>query len=567
MIQNPVGSRRLAVGATGLCLVAALTLPTADGAQGLVRSVPTNAPPRLVVLLIVDQCRPDYFERFGGHFTGFFARLRNEGRWFVDGEQHHALTVTAPGHAVLGSGRFPARNGIVGNEFFDPVTGRLVGAANDSTAAPLDGMGGGYSAHRLRGDGIGDWWRVAYPAAKVVGISIKPRSAILPLGRGPHSAWWFDEVRGAFVSSSLCAGAPPDWAVASARQDACARFPTRWERTLDDEQYLALGCTADDQDGEAATGRPPTRTFPHGLTDRDATRRAEALLISPYGDELVLDFARAAVEGEALGADAVPDLLVLGLTSTDLIGHRHGPDSWEIAEQLLALDRALAEFVGFLDAQIGAGELLIAVSSDHGIPALPEVACARGGEGERVDWAMLAPTVDAALIAIDPRLSGAAFPIPEFGIRLDRRRLEAAAQEPSAVARALAAALRGAPPFRDARSHAELQEPLAPDDRVGELMRAASDGERAGDLLFALAPGTIYTPAPYRVAVLQGTLATSHGTPWPDDTRVPLAFLGAGVVPGRVAGRAWTVDVAPTLATAVGIPLPTDLDGHALPLH
>ncbi len=534
-------------------------LPAADGTAN-------DPAPRLVVLLVVDQCRTDYFDRFGARFTGFFARLRDEGRWFTDGEQHHALTVTAAGHAALGTGRFPSRNGIVGNDFFDPATNRITGAANDPAAAPLGGRGGGFSSHRLQCDGLGDWWKRAHPDAKVAGVSIKPRSAIFPLGKGPHAAWWFDDRKLGFATSARCVAELPAWATAAFARDPFAGFPSSWERTLSDAECGELGCTQDDQDGEAPTGNPPSRSFPHGLAGKTPDQRANALLVSPWADALVLDFARDVVVGEEFGADAVPDLLAVGLSATDLIGHRHGPDSVEIAEQLLWLDGALEEFVSFLDARCG-GELLIALSSDHGIPPLPEVAKARGKAGDRVDWATLQPIVDAALIAIDPRLAGAAQPIPEFGIRLDRMKLVPAGLVVDDVARALAAKLRTSPPFTDARSHAELQAPLAEDDRAGELLRASSDGARAGDLLFTLAPGTIYIPAPARVAQLKNVLATSHGTPWSDDTRVPIVFVGTGVAPGRIAGRAWTVDVAPTLATAVGAQLPADLDGKALPLH
>ncbi|MBL8841181.1 MAG: alkaline phosphatase family protein [Planctomycetes bacterium] len=525
-------------------------------------------PPRLVVLFVVDQCRPDYFERFAPRFTGFFARLREQGRWFTEGEQHHAFTVTAAGHAALGTGRFPAQNGIVGNDFFDAASGRNVNATSDPAAKAVGGLGGGHSGHRLRCDALGDWWKAAHPDAKVVGVALKPRSAILPLGRGSHSAWWFDEGKGTFVSSTRCVGETlPEWAARFADGRPCDRFPSAWEATLEEADYEALGCTVDDEPTEAPSGTRPTRTFPHALDERDLARRASALAVSPFGDELVLDFARAAVEGESFGDDAVPDLLTVGLSSTDLIGHRHGPDSREIAEQLLALDRALARFVAFLETRVGAGEVLFALSSDHGIPSLPAVARARRREGDWIDWTTLEPSVRAALAAIDPALEKAAISLPNTSLRLDRALLAAAGREVEPVARALAAALRQTPPFRDARSHAELQEPLAPDDRIGPRLRATSEGDRAGDLLFVLPPGTIYLAGGARVASVTKGLATSHGTAWDDDTRVPLVFLGAGVAPAQINGRAFTVDVAPTLARAIGLPLPADLDGVALPLH
>jgi len=527
----------------------------------------TPQPPRLVILVVVDQCRRDYLDRFAPRFEGFFARLHDEGRTFVEGEQHHAITVTAAGHATLGTGRFPSRHGIVGNDFFDAATNRMVGAANDAAALPVGALGGGYSAARLECDALGDWWKRRWPLSRAIGISIKPRSAILPLGRGADEAWWVDERSGALVTSDAFVKELPAWAAAFDAQPPIDGYPQAWEATLPDAAaYAELGCTGDDAPGEARSGTNRSRSFPHSLAAVRTADRVNALLFSPWGDELLLDFARAAIEGEALGADDVPDLLVLALSGTDYIGHRHGPDSWEICEQLLHLDRALADFLSFAEAKIGADRLLLAFSSDHGVAPLPEVAAARGQPGGRVDWPALQPKVEEALRSIAPELEKAALPISEFGIRLDRAALARSGRSVLEVAPALAAKLRASPPFVDARSHVELAGVLDPGDRYGELLRRSSDGERAGDLLFVLAPGTIYVPPPLRVEQAAALLATSHGSLHDYDTAVPIVFLGVGVQAGRIAGRAWTVDVAPTLALAAGVPFPADLDGKPLPL-
>jgi hypothetical protein len=521
-------------------------------------------PPKLVVLIVVDQFRPDYLERFAPRFEGFFAQLRDEGRWFTEGEQHHAVTVTAAGHASLGTGRFPSHHGIVDNEFYDAAARRMVGAANDGTAGPVGGIGGGYSAARLRCDGLADWWRKRWPAGRTIGIAGKPRSAILALGH-PEQAWWIDEQGKGIVTSAAFVRELPAWVVAFGEKSPIADYPQSWEATLpDDAAYAALGCTGDDQAGEAPIG--PSRAFPHPLGGQKPANRILSLLHSPWGDELLLEFARAAIEAEQLGGDDSPDLLLLGLSSTDYVGHRYGPDSWEICEQVLHLDRALADFLSFAESKAGEGRVLVALSADHGVCPLPEVAAARGKAGDRVDWTMLQPAIDAALLGISPALAGAAIPSGEFGFRLDRAKLAAAGLELEKVAPALAAVLRGRSPFVDVRSQVELAQPLAPDDRLGELMRNSAGGERSGDLLFALPAGSIYLPPPLKVATGAAILATSHGSANDYDRAVPIVFLGAGVQPGRVGGRAWSVDVAPTLALAVGAPLPPDLDGRPLPL-
>jgi len=525
-----------------------------------------SAPPRLVVLIVVDQCRPDYFERFAPRFDGFFARLRDEGRWFTDGEQHHAITVTAAGHAAIGTGRFPCHNGIVGNDFFDPEENRLVGAANDKGAEKVGGEGGGFSPHRLLCDGLGDWWKRRWPQGKAIGISSKPRSAILLMGRGGDAAYWIDESSGRLVTSAYYRKEPAPWAVAFNAADPLAKLPQQWEATLGDAKaYAALGCTGDDQPGEMAIDASHSRVFPHSLAAKNAALRTQLVLYSPFSDDLLLEFARAAVDGEELGQDDTPDLLVLGLSATDFVGHRYGPDSWEIAEQMVRLDHTLGEFIAVLEEKTE-GRLLVALSSDHGVAPLPEVAAARGHAGQRVDWGSLKPIVAQALTAISPALEKAGGAMPEYAIHLDRKRIAESGQSLEEVADALALKLRGAPYFVDARSHFELQKPLQEGDRVGELMRASSDGVRAGDVLFVLPPGSIYYAATATDAQMDAMAATSHGTPYDYDTHVPIVFFGQGVTAGRVAGRAWTVDVAPTLATALGIPLPAGLDGRPLDL-
>jgi predicted AlkP superfamily pyrophosphatase or phosphodiesterase len=539
-----------------------------DAKPALPAKPATAAPalPRLVLLVVVDQCRPDYFDRFAPRFEGFFHRLRDEGRWYPEGEQHHAITVTAAGHAAIGTGRFPCHNGIVENEFFDPADGKIVGAANDKSAAPVGGEGGGYSPRRLLCDGLGDWWKRRWPESHVVGISTKPRSAIFPLGRGGDAAFWVDETTGHLVTSAWYRKEPTPWVAAFNAGDTIAKLPQEWDATLGDAAaYAALGCTADDQPGEVPIDPSRPRLFPHSLASARAATRTQLLLYSPFGDDLLLEFARAAIEGEHLGEDEVPDLLVLGLSATDYVGHRYGPDSWEIAEQVIRLDHTLGEFVDRLEERTE-GRLLVALTSDHGVAPLPEVAKARGGTGARVDWGSLKPVVAAALAAIAPPLEKAALQLPEYGIRLDPKLVAESGKSLEEVADALAAKLRGAPPFADARSHFELQRPLKEGDRIGELMRASSDGERAGDLLFILPRGSIYYAATATDAQMDRMAATSHGTPYDYDTHVPIVFFGLGVAAGRVAGRAWSVDIAPTLATHLQVPLPEGLDGRPLDL-
>src|SRR5262249_53139205 len=196
-------SRRRVASFASLAFVASLALFAQEKPAPAPAPAPSPvAPPRLVLLIVVDKCRPDYFERFAPRLDGFFARLREEGRWFPQAEQNHAINDTAAGHATIGTGGFPCHHGIVGNDFFDPAEGLLDGAANDRDAAKVGGEGGGYSPHRLLCEGLGDWWKKRWPEGRALGISSKPRSAIFPLGRGGDAAYWVDESSGRLVTSA-----------------------------------------------------------------------------------------------------------------------------------------------------------------------------------------------------------------------------------------------------------------------------------------------------------------------------------------------------------------------------
>ena len=522
-------------------------------------------PPRLVVLLIADQVRPDYFDRFAPHLEGFFARMEQQGRWFVEAEQHHAFTVTAAGHACVGTGRFPSGHGIVGNEFYDPELGQKIGSTKDREALPVGDLGGGYSARRLLCDGLGDWWMQRYPDARRLGVSIKPRSALFPLGRGPHPAYWLNRAQVAFVSSSACMDELPAWVQQRAGPAFFERFPMRWETTLSAEQFAALGCTEDDVAAEIPTGAPKTRTFPHSLDDPRPPERLRALNYSAYADDLILDFARDAILEEGFGSDEVPDLLVVGLSGTDYIGHQHGPDSWEVCEQFLHLDRSLAEFAKFVEDRTD-GNYLFVFTSDHGVQPIPEVAQARGQPGARVDWFAFETLVKETVRAFDPALVEAFTPTPYGGLRFHPDAVAEAGHTIDAVSRYVAAALRKHSGFATVRSHAELQDALEPNDRFGQLLRASSDGERAGHVHFVLPEGSIYIGPFTRAEDAARSTATTHGSAWPSDVQVPLVFLGPGVEPGKIPGRAYTVDIAPTIAALLDLSTPGDLDGVVLEL-
>ena len=365
-----------------------------------VASAPAAVPEpcRLAVLVVFDQLRGDYLERWRPLWgEGGFRRLQADGAWFTNCHYPFACTETGPGHATLATGRSPESHGIVGNYWYDrraaaevycvagtrPYQGVPAGAAGDGASTP----------ERLLGPTIGDALRDATGGrGRIIALGLKDRSAVFLAGRRPDACYWFDHWTGGFMTSTYYRDGPHPWVAEFNRGRPADRwFGHDWTRLRPDLDYAAHS-GPDDGPGEA-TGWMQGRTFPHPTTgglNRLAGGRYDnrdyygALATSPFANELLLELAKRAIDAERLGADDVPDLLGLGLSATDPIGHSWGPDSQEVLDAVLRADRLLADLLAHLDARVGAGRYLVVLTSDHGVCPLPEVARARGRDAGRV---------------------------------------------------------------------------------------------------------------------------------------------------------------------------------------
>lgn len=516
-----------------------------------------TARPRLVLVVAVDQLRPD---RLDAALPGGLGRLVREGRWFVDAALAHGMTETCPGHATMLTGRHPAAAGIPANEFFaeDPERGDAVYCAFDpSPAAREIGGASGLSPAALRVDALGDWLRRASPESRVFAVSGKDRGAIMLGGRRPDGAYWFragDPPR--FTTSLYYDEALPAWVEAwngaSPPSDGfLAALPERWEHGAS-----ARARTPDDFPGEATR---TSRTSPHPLRDADLSRFSEQLFLSPFLDEVTLDFARALVEREDLGRGPAADLLALSLSATDGVGHLFGPWSQEAADALQRLDAALGRFLDVLEARTG-GALVIALTADHGVLPLPEWSAANGHRlcpepSGRIEIRRIGLGVVTRLWwSLGPRFR------PRNWLhfagsqgRVDRalaRRQDVPVERGVAIAKEY---LEGTG-LMHVWTAAEI---ASGESELAELYRRSFVPDRSGDFVLQAARGCLLSTF---------DTGTSHGSPWEYDRRVPLLLRGPGIEPGRVPGPAATVDLAPTLAALLGIEAPADLDGRALPL-
>jgi hypothetical protein len=514
-------------------------------------------PPRLVVLLVVDglpkwqvdayrdQLAPDGLRRF-------LAR----GARFEQAHHTHASTVTAAGHATLLTGATPSRSGIIGNDWRDPRSGEQVYCTSDAaeryigeTTQPLDGT----SPRNLRAETVGDVLRRLQPAAKVVGVSGKDRGAILTAGHA-GTAYMYMDTSGRFASSSFYMQRHPAWVDAfNAARPADRWFRGEWRPLLPDAAYAPS--LPDDQPwfGERV-GHLPMRFAPASQAAPDAAYY-DLLVGSPFVDQMTLEFALAAVEGEKLGRDAVPDLLAVSLSGHDLVNHAWSAESRLSHDHLLQLDRKFQEFFRQLDARVGRGNYVAVFTSDHGFMPAPGGRLAQGLPAGRVPGRELVAAVNTEL---ERR-----FGVPRLikflsasSLVLDRAVAAQAKLDPEAVLLAARDALAAQPAVGVAYTRGELES----GSRVGapffEAMQRTWNRELSGDVQFALRPYWMFGPA-----------VATHGSPYDYDTHVPLMFWGPRWIrPGAVSDRVEMVDLAPTLARLLRVPAPAQSEGRLLPL-
>lgn len=531
--------------------------------QPAVRSGParrTTAKPRLVLLIVVDQFRYDYLERFGDLFgAGGFRRLMDEGALFTNANYDYVPTFTACGHAAISSGSVPALNGIVGNAWFDRESGKVrVMVADDSahliTGRGASARGGAASPRTLIGTTIGDQMRLANNfQSKVVTASLKDRSAVLPAGQNPNGAYWFSEADGEFVSSDYYFKELPGWVKkfdASERPDKY--FGMKWDRVLPAEAYKRA----------QAENLPLQRSalgthFPYVVTggeQKPGPKFYSAFTYTPFASEYLAAFGKEAVEAESLGADAYPDLLSISFSSPDLTGHFYGPDSQEIVDTYIRLDRVIADLLSYIDKRIGLPNTIIAVTGDHGVAPIPEYMRSKGFDAARIPGHQI---TDAANKALEARFGEGKWVINFINdqLYLDQKLIAEKKVDPAEAERVAGEAALAADGVVNYFTRTQIVDNRMP---AGPVARRVSNGfyrERSGDVWLIAKPLSFFA---------EGELPTTHGSAYNYDTHVPVIIFGARVRAGRYNGDCSPSDIAPTLAALLGIEPPSNRTGRVL---
>ncbi len=519
--------------------------------------------PRLVLVIAIDQFRPDYLQRFRRFFgPGGFNLLLSRGAHFTEAQYQHAVTWTCPGHAVILTGSHANVNGIIANTWFNPALRREEYCAADTSTHLIGSNGEGRSPRNLLDSTVGDRLKQATARrSKVVAIAGKDRSAIMLGGHLADAAYWTEDTL--LVTSSYYMKQLPAWVHRFNASGPITRYRgSTWDRLLPRSAYRMAG--RDDVAGEENPGGMG-RTFPHQLSTGSSSlgNFISGFQTSPFENEVVVRFAIEVVKQEQLGQDDDPDLLAIGFSANDLVGHSYGPDSHEVMDVTVRTDRQLEQLFAFLSGHVGIDRLLVVLTSDHGVAPLPEVMRQRNPtvQAARIDGAVIAAAAERALRARygDPR--GPAWMVRPAWIMhrawpwlyLNLSALEdrgVTVQEAEQVA---GEALRRVPGVTRVLTGTELRQLRSGTMRSGAELSFHPD--RSGQLYCELAP--------YLVAESGGD-GTNHGSPWTYDTQVPLLWFGAAIFPGTYREPAFVADIAPTLSALLGIDPPERSQGRLL---
>jgi len=502
------------------------------------------APPKLVVVVSIDQFPTYYLTRLDNVLgNDGFKRLEREGTWFENAAYPYATTFTGPGHASIGTGHTPAESGIIGNNWYDRAAHARMYCVTDANVDPILPPSADpkvrdanrMSPLNLDAAGLGDRLQESDRDSKVYSVSLKDRAAILMGGRKAWGAFWFDAKAGFTTTKYYRHRLEP--LLADFNKTLAARLKAHPKWTLDPQTR-----SAHVTDPESLRGAKTDR-YGLGTSFDHSINSMEALTYTPFGNELVLDFARQIIKRESLGSDAHPDLLFVSLSSNDYLGHLFGPDSWEAADAVVRTDRQIAAFLRELRAQFG-NDVTFALTADHGVQSIPAIAKVKD------------PSAPAGLVDFNNAQSpgrmavekivgmNAIFWFEEPAFYLDFGKVSG---DPEAAKRAYRDAVKTIEGVSDAFTNSELMLPeSASDSRDKKAMRLSFRADRSGDVLITLKPGYIW----------KSSIAATHGQPVPDDQRVPVIFWGKGIVHGDEPCRAREsspLDIARTLGKILGV--------------
>lgn len=517
---------------------------------------PLKTNPKLVVGIVVDQMRYDYLTRFWNHYgEGGFRRLVDEGFNCKNNHYNYAPTTTGPGHASIYTGTTPSVHGIIGNNWYDKESGKTVYCASDENYNSVGTVAasGKMSPHWMTVSTITDELRLStQKRGKVIALALKDRGAVLPGGHMANAAYWYDGgAEGHWISSSYYMEELPKWVMNFNDSDAAQKYKKPWNTLKNINTYSESG--TDDNAYEGLFAGETAPVFPHDLPKLwDANGQFDLLRGTAYGNSLTTDFALAALDGEGLGKDDIPDFLAISYSSTDYVGHQFGVNSKEIQDTYLRLDQDLERLLKELDKKVGKGEYLVFLSSDHGAVDVPAYL---------QDQKLPAGYMDSQTMTTKFRefmsftygganmvknYSNAQFFLDHDVIKSLDLRLEDVQND---IARELLGYVGISRVFT---GHQMEQNEYS--RGIPYIIQNGYNQKRSGDVILLLDPAVVYYPK----------TGSTHGSPYVYDTHVPLLFFGKGIPRGSTVERTEIPDIAPTISALLGIAFPNGTSGQPI---
>ena len=518
--------------------------------------------PKLVVGIVIDQMRQEYLYRFEGKFgEGGFKRLMKEGFMLKNAHYNYAPTCTGPGHASIYTGATPSIHGIIGNEWYDKELKKKVNCVEDGKQKPIgsDVGKGDISPWRLLSSTITDELELATQRrAKVIGISMKDRGAVLPAGHTPDGAYWYDGKTGKFITSTYYKAALPLWVDQFNELNLADTYLNQeWKTILPIDQYVESG--PDDTPYETKFAGKEQVTFPYNLKElRKLNGNFDLIKKTPFANDLLTDLAKATLLAEAMGKDEWTDFLTVSYSATDVLGHADGPNSIEIEDMYIRLDKNMEDLLNYLDKEIGSDKYTVFLTSDHGVADIPQYLKDLKIPAGKLNMANLEVKVNDFLQRYYP----------------GKKVIESISNEQVFLNQEL---FTGDPKSSgiDLLIATELiSKFLISIDGIAEvytegLIRQGSYSEgggkgmvirgfhtkRSGDLAFSLQSG--WTDE----AESKGT---GHGSSYTYDTHVPVLFYGVGIKKGSSSHYHTITDIAPTLSVLLKIKFPSGCTGQPI---
>ena len=512
--------------------------------------------PKLVVGVVVDQMRYDYLVRYWDRFgENGFRRLVEEGYNFKNNHFNYLPTNTGPGHTSVFTGTSPMNHGIIGNSWFDKETGEMVYCAGDDSVTPVGtaSTAGKMSPHRMKPTTFADENKVhTQMRGKTIGISIKDRGAILPAGHSADAAYWYHgEDQGRFISSSYYFENLPQWVQRFNDSDKAESYFKEWNTLYPINTYIESG--VDQNNFEGGFKENKSATFPYDLeTLRTSNGNFDLLAQTPFGNDLTLDFAKAAVKAEQLGADQYTDVLTLSFSGTDKIGHNFGVNSKEMEDTFLRLDRNIAELLNFLDSEVGKGEYILFLTADHGgihVPAYLGTLKLPSGYFNMKRLRQDISNFARETFGVEDLIRN----ISNYQVFFNYEQIKKSDLNGKDVEDILKDYLLTYDSIDKVFTRTQM-EGATYMHGVGRPAQLGFNMERSGDLIFILDPGHIA----YK------TTGSTHGSGLSYDTHVPLLFFGKNIPQGSTTKRSEITDIAPTVSSMLGISFPSLSTGRVL---